>query len=269
MEYAFTAKVLNAYDVDYFYCQASGLLQTELPYWLDHAYQNAISDLDVGILLRNETNAQVLPWLLELLEFVDKSIVDVACGYGILPRMLRDRGFDCYGFDKYCQNLFAKHFEPPLGLNAGLLLAFETLEHVFDPVSFLEEVFTRFNCRNLIFSTLTFEDSIPTLDWWYYVFETGQHITFYQPRTLSMIAEKLGCYYLSLSPELHLYTEKPLSFIQGNIITSRRLLKAYTFWYNHLKRSKKMSKLSEDMSYIKRKFDSKFKNLVENQEDTD
>jgi 2-polyprenyl-3-methyl-5-hydroxy-6-metoxy-1,4-benzoquinol methylase len=253
MEYAFTAKLLGKYSVQYFYSPESGLLKTESPYWLEEAYSSAIPDLDVGILSRNESNASIVPLILEVLSLSDANLVDIACGYGILTRMLRDRGFNCYGFDQYCQNLFAKYFSPPSMMEVGGLMAFEVLEHVHDPVTFLEEAFQRFNCRNLIFSTLTFANSIPPLDWWYYSFETGQHIAFYQFQTLSMLAKKLGCFYLSLNAGTHLYTEKPLSSLQKKLLTSPRLWRLYGFWYRRLKQAKKVSKIFEDVSYIKEK----------------
>ena len=53
MDTVFSAKLLNKYDVQYFYCEETGLLQTEEPYWLDEAYDQAIAATDTGILRRN------------------------------------------------------------------------------------------------------------------------------------------------------------------------------------------------------------------------
>jgi len=35
-------KILNKYDVKYFYCDYCGFIQTEEPYWLEEAYKEPI-----------------------------------------------------------------------------------------------------------------------------------------------------------------------------------------------------------------------------------
>ncbi|MDM9385348.1 hypothetical protein QUB80_32355 [Chlorogloeopsis sp. ULAP01] len=44
----------------YYFCEESGLLKTEKPYWLDEAYQEAIADTDTGLVRRNISNLIVL-----------------------------------------------------------------------------------------------------------------------------------------------------------------------------------------------------------------
>lgn len=207
---AFNALVLGRHSVRYHYCEASGLLRTESPYWLVDAYTNAIASTDTGLVQRNLANASALEILVERLGLGGGCILDVAGGYGLLTRLLRDRGFDAYSTDAYCENLFAMHHEPPTNFQADLLLAFEILEHVEDGPAFLADLFKRYSCRTLVFSTTTFEGPPPPPEWWYYAFETGQHISFYQPRTLHMLAERLGVRYLRLRSGLHLFTDRPL-----------------------------------------------------------
>jgi hypothetical protein len=48
-----TARIMNKYDIKYFYCDHCQFVQTEQPYWLDEAYQRPINMTDVGILDRN------------------------------------------------------------------------------------------------------------------------------------------------------------------------------------------------------------------------
>ena len=49
----FNTDVLNKYKVDYFQCLNCNFIQTEKPYWLDEAYSDAITKLDIGIIYRN------------------------------------------------------------------------------------------------------------------------------------------------------------------------------------------------------------------------
>lgn len=218
MEPVFVQTVLGKYTVTYYYCHKSGLLKTEKPYWLDEAYAEAIGDTDTGLVRRNIDNSNMLEAVLCLLNVQHGKFLDVAGGYGLLARLLRDKGFDCYTNDKYCKNLFTKSFEPSDNFKADALFAFEVLEHIEDPLSFVEESFRSYECRTLIFSTLTFDGKVPSEDWWYYSFEGGQHITFYQPRTLLLIASLLGCKYYMINPSLHIITDKSIGGIRRKLI---------------------------------------------------
>jgi hypothetical protein len=252
MRFAFSAKVLNKYEISYFFSDTSGLLQTEQPYWLSEAYDSAIGDSDTGLVQRNLLNARRLEPLFHRTVTDGAKIVDVGGGYGLLTRLLRDRGFDCYWFDKYCPNLFATGFEAPDGLKADALIAFEVLEHVEDPKAFVSEIFDRHSCRTLIFSTLTFEGKPPTTDWWYYARESGQHITFYQPRTLAMLARYLGCTYSRIGHDLHIISPMHFGLLDLTLLCGPRVSEIYTAyvqlrrrnrshtWQDHLEMGKRI-----------------------------
>src|SRR5215831_18976233 len=53
----FRALLLKRHDVQYFFCERCGLLQTEEPYWLSDAYASVIADADTGLVSRNLTIA--------------------------------------------------------------------------------------------------------------------------------------------------------------------------------------------------------------------
>lgn len=252
MDAVFSAKLLNKYNVQYFYCEESGLLQTEEPYWLDEAYAQAIAATDTGILRRNILHLlRSLP-LLNALTDEQSKLLDVGGGYGILTRMLRDVGYDCYSYDKYCQNLFADGFEPEENFSASVLFAFEVFEHIENPLKFLQDNFSKYSCRTMIFSTQTFNNNtIPDNDWWYYSFETGQHITIYQPRTLKILAEKNNCFYFPLGKGFHLITDKYLSKM-NQVIFSNRVLSGLQALYFIIKKQK-LSKTQLDSAAMKEK----------------
>jgi hypothetical protein len=157
--------------------------------------------------------------------------VDVAGGYGVLTRLLRDRGFDAYRTDKYCANLFSIGHEPFDGMQAQALFAFEVLEHVTDPLAFLREELARYQCGSMVFSTLTFSGSAPAPGWWYYSLDTGQHVSFYQPRTLDLLASQLGCEYTRIHEGLHLFMARPLAPWLRRALRSRRVRALLEAWF--------------------------------------
>ena len=252
MNSVFTETVLNRHQVTYYYCKESGLLKTEKPYWLNEAYQDAINDADVGLVERNIKNSNILPVVLYLLGIKDGKLLDLAGGYGLLTRLMRDKGFDCYTTDKYCENLFAKTFEPENSFEAEALFAFEVFEHIEDPLHFLTDCFDEYRCKTIIFSTLTFSGKPPPKDWWYYAFDGGQHISFYQKRTLSLLADKLSCNYYMLSRDFHVITDKKISGTQKVFLLNKRLRNWLSIYVKY-KRSGS-SKTWEDHLHMKKRF---------------
>src|SRR5262245_34997398 len=125
MKPVFSEKILKKYNITYYYSEESGILQTEKPYWLDEAYQDALSELDTGLLRRNIYNRERLEPILYLLYKKDSKFLDIGGGYGLLARLMRDIGFDFYTFDEHCINIFAKTFEPEKESKFEALVAFE------------------------------------------------------------------------------------------------------------------------------------------------
>jgi hypothetical protein len=188
--------VLNKYDVRYLFCDSCGLLQTEEPYWLNEAYSNAIADADTGLVSRNLDIARRLSSLLYFCFDPGACYLEFAGGYGILTRLMRDRGFDFYWHDPYCENVFARGFEweqLEKKRSSCAVTAFEVLEHVLDPVAFLRNAVTQARATNIIFTTLLYEGEPPQPEkWWYYSLASGQHISFFRRETLLILADKLG-----------------------------------------------------------------------------
>lgn len=194
----FSQVVLRKYECQYLFCDRCGFLQTEEPYWLDEAYTSAIADADTGLVQRNLILSRKLSVMLA--GFFDRNgrYLDIAGGYGMLTRLMRDKGFDFYWSDKYCKNLLAPGFEAELTDGPyTALTAFEVLEHVHDPVEFVRTSLVASKSQSIFFSTQLFDGEPPAPGaWWYYIPESGQHISFYQRQTLHAIAARLGlrCY---------------------------------------------------------------------------
>jgi methyltransferase family protein len=204
--------VLAKYDVAYLYCESCGYLRTEEPHWLAEAYSQAILDADTGILQRNLRLARILSGLCYYLGR-DKRYVDVGGGYGVLTRLMRDYGFDFWWSDPHAENLFARLFVADRDAAPwGAVTFFEVLEHIVDPVAWLKETLDAFPTDTLIFTTETFAGEPPAPGtWWYYVPEGGQHVSFFQARTLTALAERFGLRYLAAGASVHVMSKKDLS----------------------------------------------------------
>ncbi len=215
-KFAFSAKVLNKYDVKYFKCDKCGYLFTEQPFWLDEAYKSPINISDTGIMARNIYFSKIVSSILYFCFNKRAKFLDYAGGYGIFTRLMRDIGFDFYWHDDYTTNLLARGFEMKKDENKyELLTAFEVFEHLSDPVEEIKKMAELSD--SILFSTVTLPQEIPSTDWWYYGFEHGQHISFYSEKTLSTIAKKFGMNFYSLK-NLFLFTKKKLSPLKLKLI---------------------------------------------------
>ncbi len=206
----FTARVLNKYDVDYFYCSTCGFLQTEEPYWLKEAYSDSITLSDTGILERNQLFAKNVSLLLATSFSIEGNYVDYAGGYGIFTRLMRDIGFNFYWKDPYTKNLVARGFEYSNTLSPiEAITTFEAFEHFVHPIEELEKMLAI--TKNIIFSTQILPETVPHPDhWWYYVLAHGQHVSLYSKKTLEFIAQKYSLNFYCFD-SFHVLTTKKLN----------------------------------------------------------
>ncbi len=213
--------VLKRHPVQYFRCEKCSFVQTEEPYWLDEAYAEAVSALDVGAVSRNLRLAPIAQALIKRLFNPSGQFIDYGGGTGLFVRLMRDAGFDFFWFDKFAQNVFARGFEAVSG-KFELLTAFEVFEHLVQPVTELERMLAY--SRNILFTTVLLPAEAPRPGhWWYYGLEHGQHVSLYTRQALQALADRFHLRLCS-SGELHLLTEKQISQAQFRFNTRRRIV---------------------------------------------
>lgn len=204
-------------EVYYFDCQGCGYVQADNPTWLDLAYKTAINSADTGIMLRNQTNCGMVLGTLASIYKRHGSVVDCAGGYGILVRLLRDKGIEALWSDPYCSNLLAVGFERT-SQSADLVTAFEAFEHFVDPVQELRELLSI--APSLLISTEIISSPAPKpADWWYYGLDHGQHIGFYRVQTLQFLADRFGMNLITDGRSYHFFTRNPVSRLRWRLAT--------------------------------------------------
>ncbi len=211
--YLFTTKVLGKYDVKYFKCNTTGFIQTEEPYWLNDAYTSAITALDIGLLFRNNKLSVAVEKIIGENLSPNANFIDYAGGYGVFTRLMRDKGYNFYHTDKFCENIFTKFFdlEDTTIKKFEAATAFELFEHLTNPLEEIKEILTLTD--TIIFST----EIVPNKpisssnDWWYFAPETGQHIAFYTVKALEHIASLLNLNLYTNQANLHILTTKKLN----------------------------------------------------------
>ena len=230
----FQAEVLFKYQASYFKCDSCGFVQTEEPYWLEEAYMSSISSLDVGLVSRNLELSNETEGIIRKAFNCEKRFLDYAGGYGLLVRMMRDKGFDFYREERHCENIFAQNYDvKDGGINTDfdLVTAFEVFEHWVEPTLEIEKLFGY--ADSILFSTALIPANVAKAeDWWYFVPETGQHISFFSKKSIEVLAGKLNCHFYSNRADLHLLTKRNIEdpFLPEKKTILVRVAEKYLRW---------------------------------------
>ena len=222
-DYQFSKKILNKFNGNYFKCTNCGLLFMDKPTWLQEAYTEAISSLDIGLIQRNLYYSKIVHTLISRHLQNAERFLDYAGGYGLFARLMRDMGHNFYRQDNYCANIFARHFDvqdlPRSKRKFDLITAFEVFEHFTSPEAELRKMM-KFGHLILFSTELAPSKGQDTSSWWYLAPETGQHITFFTLRSLAALSSSVGLRLYSNGKNLHLFA--PATFTQNPFLGLER-----------------------------------------------
>jgi hypothetical protein len=228
----FEGNILKKYRVRYFQCSNCGFIQTDEAFWLTEAYSSAITTLDIGLLYRNNYLQPITSAIITSYFNAERLFLDYGGGYGVFTRLMRDKGFNYYRQDIFCENLFAKNFDIT-DLEEydkfEVLTAFEVFEHLKDPQEELSKILKLSD--NILFSTELppKQDFTGPDDWWYFMPETGQHISIYSERSLQHLANRNNLFFYTNGKNLHLFTKKRLNASMFKLLTRYKIARAFNY----------------------------------------
>ncbi|APJ03815.1 class I SAM-dependent methyltransferase [Silvanigrella aquatica] len=211
--------MVQNFEANYYLCEQCEYVFVDNPHWLPIAYEEGITDSDIGLVNRNTRFSVITFALIRLFLNYKSKFLDFAGGYGLFVRLMRDLGIDYYWQDKYTKNLFAKSFHAREKFNTyELVTAFEVLEHLENPIPEIEEILKYSN--HFLFSTELLPKHKPLPhEWNYYALEHGQHIGFFSLKTLKFMAKKYNYNFYTNGVDLHFFTKRKISNFFFKLIT--------------------------------------------------
>jgi hypothetical protein len=194
--------------------------------WLEQAYAAPIATTDTGIVSRSLNFHRSISTFLAFTN-IQGRILDWGSGSGLFVRLLRDDGHDCYGLEPYTSPILAaghtfRHEHAAIAKGPyRLIVATEVVEHLLNPKLFFEKALSISD--TLIFSTELVDRTKNGSQWWYYSFETGQHINFYTEKSLSCLANINGCSYdRTRDKALHIITRDSSDLRFFNLLVGKK-----------------------------------------------
>lgn len=214
------APVLNGkYEAVYHRCPACGLVAARDTPWLEEAYTHAIHDADSGLLRRARKVSRLTAAVIGFEGLRGGRFLDWAGGYGVFTEFMRERGADFWHHDDFAEPVFARKFVDDGTSHYDLITAFEVFEHLAEPRKELAHLAERTDY--VFFSTELLPDPAPKVgEWWYYLPNVGQHITFHTPESLRRLGEHLGYQLTTNGTNWHMFHRRPLDVRTRMLLSS-------------------------------------------------
>jgi hypothetical protein len=229
--YFSSAEILN-FIATYSICSNCFSVQADNPVWIEQAHSKAISNLDTGLVSRCLSASRLISTLLFLEDKKAAKGIDWGGGTGLLTRLLRDQGYQVRSYDKYAKAEHAEGFEASLEEAeeaATFTTSIECFEHLVNPIVAFKDVTAK--KEYFIFTIETIDTPPPDpaeKSWWYFVPESGQHITFASKKGLDEFRKILEFDHYAGFGSLHVMSRSRLKF-RTRLILGTRAIRSVAF----------------------------------------
>jgi len=197
------------------------------PYWLADSFTSELNGLDIGSVDRCLVLADFLEVFIRSEKMASSNFLDWGGGYGLLARIMRDRGLDFVSHDLYTRALFVDSFEIAEDTTFELVTMSEVALHLPDPIPIFRKILE--STTTIIFTAVIAPDEISS-DWWYLMPDTGQHVAIYHEDTLQYLAKNLGVQVTTDGRYFHVLHRNRLGIKSRLIIKYRPLVFAFA-WF--------------------------------------
>jgi len=236
----------------YLSCISCQFIYADNPVWLEGSFTDALNSLDIGSLDRCIIVADFVEVLLKSFGEDKPKVLDWGGGYGLLTRLLRDRGVDCAHYDPYVEPLFAKNIDINVGDQFDLVIMSEVMLHMTDPLDTLSELL-KISKRIMFTAVIAPLDVTP--EWWYFMPDTGQHVTIFSEASIFELGVALEASVLSDKSFFHLVSKSRPKFTTRLLFTKRFIpfgFSACFYLLHQVKRAigKNQSLLQEDQEEL-------------------
>jgi len=209
-------------------CLSCSFTFVKNPHWLAASFSSELNDLDIGSVDRCLVLADFVQVLIQSMNNPNRRFLDWGGGYGLLARIMRDRGVDFISHDIYTRPLFVQPYQIEENDFFGLITMSEVALHLTDPVPIFADILKFTN--TLVFTAVIAPDVIPN-DWWYLMPDTGQHVAIYHKETLQALAHKLGVHLTSDGRYFHVLHRERLN-LKSRLVIKFRAFAFGLVWLN-------------------------------------
>lgn len=218
LEVKFSRVVLALHKTDYCECSQCRSLVVPSVHWLSDVYDEKHADRDTGAAQRSII-CSLFVRALRIAGVVSSraKIIDFGAGNGLLVRLLRDQGFDAWGYDKHasmavCRNRRLASIGADTEAKVDVITAIEVFEHLTAPLDTVQTLIPALaNNGAILLRTSIYDSSRHNENWQYLEPTVGQHITFYSRTGLQRLAERCDLRVEFLPFGFHMLTRRSTS----------------------------------------------------------
>jgi hypothetical protein len=215
-----TIRIMGRHDAEYCRCTSCGFIFATNPYWLQESFSTELNRLDIGSVDRCLVVSSFVEVVIRSLRLTAGRILDWGGGYGLLTRLLRDRGLDTRFYDPYTSPLFVGDAIAASDENFDLTVMGEVMLHITHPVETLREVLRRSDY--LLFTAVVAPPDVSS-DWWYFMPDSGQHVAIHSRDSIAALGKVLGVSVTSDGRFFHLLHTREVPRLLRLIFRSRML----------------------------------------------